>query len=497
MLEQVDPFPRRASWILIGAVFLTFLPSLFNGFVRDDALLLLHNPLVESLSLRSIRQIFTDFQHDFYMPFTFLSFTVERHIFGLNPLVYHTTNLALHAANAVLVFFILKHVCGRSPEAFLAAVIFALHPMRVESVAWVSERKDVLYAFFYLGSVWGYLKASEDKKHYRVVSVLFFIFSLLSKPMMAFTLPLTLVVLDLSLGAKVGQALKNKSIFIVLAGIALLVSLGYYQRTSKFSQAANLNGLADSTANLAHIADAAVFYIQKFLYPVRLSTAYPFPGEPGQLFRWHSWVSPMLVFSWVLTALTGSKKFTFFFFGTTFFLVVMIPPFYISTKGVLNDRFTYVASIGLSFLAAKTLFWIKDTRRIGENFWLAGVGFLIACLAIGTWNRCAVWKDDVSYWNDAVQYEPLYPQPYNGRAMAYLKSGNSNKAMEDLNEAIHLNPGFTLAYFSRGELYFNRSNYPEAISDLKTAVRLAPYFTPAKDLLIQAQLAEQGAKGVS
>jgi protein O-mannosyl-transferase len=217
--------------ILIVFVFVVFSPCLKAGFIDlDDDGHILNNAVLQDLSLSSIKQIFTQTPNGTYIPLTILSFALEKHFFGFNPFVFHLDNLSFYTAIVVLVLLLARRMGLSIEAAFLAALIFAIHPMRVESVVWVTERKDVLYAFFYLLALhqyWSYLKTLSI--NYYFATVLFGILSILAKPM-ALSLPLILLVFDWFYGRSFNRRVLMEKVpillyVIILAGIISFSSL--------------------------------------------------------------------------------------------------------------------------------------------------------------------------------------------------------------------------------------------------------------------------------
>src|SRR3989344_8562337 len=195
-MEKIKPWHLCAFLVLI--TFCIYLPSvLTNDFVHlDDALLITRNPAVQQISFWSLKEIFTTFDPELYVPLTLFTYQIEHAMFGLNPVVFHLTNLILHVANAVLVFWILFVLSQKRRIAFLGAMLFALHPIRTEAVVWAAARKDVLSAFFFLGSFLPFLLHRRDhvQKFYRWSIALFFL-GLLSK-VSILMMPILLFLLD-------------------------------------------------------------------------------------------------------------------------------------------------------------------------------------------------------------------------------------------------------------------------------------------------------------
>jgi len=273
--------------LLVFSVTLSFLPSIKNDFTNlDDGDYLVNNPLVKDLSLEGIGRIFNPLEHIYgtsfnpqlYVPMVTLSYALEYHFFNFNPQAYHSTNLILHLLNVLLVFWMIYLLCGNIYIAFITALIFGIHPLRVESVAWVTERKDVLYAFFYLWAVVCYLYFKRNSSIILLLGTyILFTFSLLSKPV-AVTLLFVLPLCDFYIDKKFTlRSLLNKiPIFIIAAVFALLSQIG-----TRYL-------LLDPDFNffdyLLIPIYSLVFYIIKIVAPLGLTCLYPYPLKSNGLF---------------------------------------------------------------------------------------------------------------------------------------------------------------------------------------------------------------------
>jgi tetratricopeptide (TPR) repeat protein len=455
----------RLFTVLAILTLLTFLPALRNGFVnRDDGLLLLENPLVLELSWRSLARIFMSVQQFFYyVPLVYVTIALQHHKNGCDPFVYHLTNLLLHTANVLLVFGILKSLVKDPWQAFIIALIFAVHPLRVESVAWVSERKDVLFSLFFLGSLWSYMRSGKS------VPIVLYAAALLSKPT-AVGLPLILIVYDRITGQTLKGSLRSKGWYFILAaasvGIGLLNSSGW----DAMRESVRFNGLRMTGFNPLHMTDALLFYVLKFYWPAALSPVYPFPGEPGALVHCPWFVSPLFLAAAAAAMWRARKKHPDLFFGAVFFLITMAPSLYFSLLGYVNDRYTYLPSIGLALITVRSL--LRVPQAAGHKAVYALLAVVCLGCAMRSWERCGVWKDSVSLWSDAIQYEPAYPFPYNGRGVSYMEISENEKALADFRRAIRLNPAFVMPYLNRAKLYEAMGRHEEAERDLKAAAAL-------------------------
>jgi hypothetical protein len=280
--------------LILIIVSLSFLPSLKCGLVNwDDDRYLSNTPAVQSLSLTTVKEASTSFFIGHYQPLTILSYALDYHFFKLNPYNYHLTNLILHLLNSLLVFYLIYLLSGNIIVSFITAILFGLHPLHVESVAWVSERKDVLYSFFFLLSCITYLYylTKEHKSRYYLLSLFFFLCSLLSKSI-AVTLPLVILLLDYYLKRKPGKIffLDKIPYFVLSIIFAIIAIFGVYLDNVVRSEP---HFSLFSTLSVASYA--IIFYLGKLFLPIKLSCLYPYHNFEYNLTYLYSIIAVVLL----------------------------------------------------------------------------------------------------------------------------------------------------------------------------------------------------------
>ena len=247
-----------------------FAPSVQNGFTNwDDDVYLTDNPAVRGFTLPNIRHIFTSSLSNVYVPLTALSFAVQHPFSGDEPAGYHVVNLLFHLANCVLAFLLLRMLTGQALASFLAALLFGIHPLRAESVCWITERKDVLYVFFYLiAGICYHVYRTRGKWPYYVLSIAVFLLSLLSKPT-AVTFPAVLILMDVFIYRRPAKALfPDKIPFLLLSAACVVVSVHFQDPSA---------GSGAGPATRVMLAGFAVlFYLSKLVMPAKLSAMYPY-----------------------------------------------------------------------------------------------------------------------------------------------------------------------------------------------------------------------------
>lgn len=423
----------QTGWIalIIGVTFLTYLPVLAAGFTNyDDGTHLLNNALVRSLHPDHLRAIFTTSVHATYIPLTVLSFAVEHHFFGFDPFVYHLDNLLLHMGVVLLVFFLARRLGASAAGAGVGALIFAVHPMHVESVAWVTERKDVLYAFFYLLSVVSYLRyLQEGRREGYYLSFLFALLSIFAKPM-AVSLPLVLLLTEWFVSGKVdARRLAEKIPHTIAVGVIGLITYLSHARAPMVPPA---EGVLIWVWSLA-------FYLGKFFFPVDLSPLYPAPepvGLQNPAYATSAAVVGVALLVWMRFRKNRWVNFAFLYF---FFSIFFLLRFDVGRDvNVVADRFMYLPSLGFCLLIGSTaalLFEKNKENRFRRPLIQAGTAALLLILAVAATRQVRIWDNSVVLWTHAMRYAPDNLMVYVNRADALITGGQVQNAAADYRAA--------------------------------------------------------------
>ena len=467
--------------LIFTITFVSFFPSLKNDFVNwDDDKYVTENPMIRDLSWKSIKAFFNSFFTGHYHPLTLLSYSIEFKFFKLNPFAYHTTNFILHLFNGLLVFWLFFMLTGGIPTSFVVALLFGIHPLHVESVAWISERKDVLYAFFFLGSMIGYLyyRKTQGMKYY-YLSLFLFLLSILSK-VMAVTLPVVLFLCDYFLNRKLDRnSFIEKIPFLIIAFVFGMIAI-FSPLAPKAP--AGFTAIIPKTLFFDYfliISNMLISCLSKLIIPIKLSCVYPFLKEIGRpwpyVFLYLSAIAGFLMVGMILRKST--KK---IIFGSLFFFLTILP---VLPLKIFADRFNYIPSIGVFYIAGEGLSWLYQSKigysRMVKAFLLIIFIGLIGTFSFLTWERCQVWKDSITLWDDALKNYPNILKANNNRGAAYIDKGLYDQAISDLNKAIEINPRFVKAYNNRGNAYVNKGLYDQALSDLNKAIEIEPRFAQA------------------
>jgi protein O-mannosyl-transferase len=477
-------------YALIACITITaFIPSLKNGFVnRDDPAYVTNNLDIRGFNHHTLAKIFSSVYINQYIPATMLSYMTDYGLFGLDPAAFHRTGLFLHCLNCLLVLALFYRLSGNYFIGAVTALLFAIHPMRVEAVAWTAERKEVLSAFFYFISLLCYLSfIKKGVKKYYLLCMLSLLLSLLSKTM-AVSQPFVLVLIDYLTGRAVNRkSLLEKLPFFALSAAFAVNAVLTLGRVISYDFFSNY-----SPAERALMpAWAMAQYLFKTVVPVNLCASYYLPDVPAK-----NLIIIMALCTALVAALAAivclSRRFSRkAVFGSLFFLVTLLPVLQIVNSGglvLIADRYTYVPMLGLYFIAAAGLAFVmreklKDSAPAKAAVY-AGLAAAVTALSWLTWQRCGVWNNSLTLWNDTIKKFPAAAQAYDGRASAFRDMGEYDRALADYNRALELKPDFAGGYFGRGYIYcgfLGRSD--EAVADLKRAVALAPDFPDAWNAL--------------
>ena len=476
--------------LLIFLIFLitliAFSPSIINGFVRwDDYEILVENNLVKDFSYKGIINIFSSFVLNTYVPFTLLTFMIEYYFFQLNPIIYHTTNIILHSIDAVLLFLLIYKLCGNIYTALLTSLLWALHPQRVESVAWVTERKDVLYTLFFFSSFIAYLNyAKFNNRKYYFLSIALFVLSILSKGM-AIILPFLLILTDFYLkrNVKVQKNIIEKLPFFIFAIISSVISFVAQKTFGNVAQAPSF-----SLVQRFFIASyVGVFYIYKLFLPINLSCIYPYPSYPHRLNPHLTlpdiyYIAPIILLVFIIILFVSLRKTRKVFWSGFFFLISIFPIMQflpVAGHAMAYDRYSLIASIGLIYLVSEGILYIKKYKSKYQDiirvFIIIGIPILIGSLSFMSYKRCFVWRNSLTLFGDAVKKTPNAPAAHYNLAMEYRSRGDFQKAFYYFTKAIEVDPEYSDAFNGRGITYIILNNdYEKAIDDFNQSVRFNP-----------------------
>lgn len=478
-----------ARYYLAGVLAITlivFLPAIQNLFITfDDTQYVVENQFITGFSALNIRTILSgDANHlGNYHPVTLLSYVVNYSFSALNPAPYHLTNILLHLLNTLLVFqlsLLLFTRIGSDHRLVLSAVtalLFGIHPLHVESVAWVSGRKDLLYTCFYLLSLISYLRYVDKKKISGYLpALLFFVLSLLSKGM-AVTLPLALIALDYLLK----RDLRDKKVILEKVPFLLLsLFFGIIAVVVQHAQGATDIVQCNFLERLVFSSFGFTQYLIKLAIPYKLCGYYPYPDYAAGHIPWYYFLCfiPVLVTGFLLVYYWFARSGRAILFGCCFFIIniMFVIQLFPVGSAVMADRYTYLSSFGLFFLFAWGMGLLMKRFNLSKTL-VFGIFILYAGLLSVTANqRCSVWKDSYSFWTDVMEKYPYFYPAINNLAVFKEKDGKPEEALELSNQSIRVNKFNPNAWFQRGSIEGKNGNYQQAIADFDTAIRYSPRY---------------------
>ena len=468
---------------IIAATFIAYLPAINNDFVRwDDDWYVENNHYIKTLEISNVKSIFTDFFKGQYSPVSTLVLASIYQIGKLNPVFYHSINILLHLLNTFLVFWFLRLLLEnifkrKSIEiALIATLLFAVNSMQVESVAWVSAIKVVLYTSFFLASLIAYLKYIFEKKaKFYVYSIIFFLLSFGAKEQ-AVTLSITIIAIDYFLNRKLlsGKLILEKIPFILLSIVLGVVTI-YSSRTGEFFEDKNTGKFFEQ---IVYASFAFTHYILKLILPLKLSAFYPYPKNTGglSLFTLSLYIIPVLavIFSfWLSLKRNKIVAFGIMFFIINIILVLQLLPL---RDFIMADRYIYIPSIGAFLIFAFYFVKFLDKKPKNRNFTISALIIYSVVLLSISFIRNDVWKDSITLFSDIVEKYPESSVGWNNRGLANSNIGNDKKAVSDYSEAIRINRTSVFAYNNRGISYSNLNHFNKAIADFNIALQLSPDF---------------------
>ena len=477
MHEQGGLFINKVSntkiiIFILCATALCLVPVLQNEFLAfDDPSYVTDNPLIQHLGLGNIKAFFTRQFVSTYQPLVMLSYAIEFKLFGLSGPGFHLFSLLVHLVNVALVFLLAQRLLKDRIAAVVTALLFGIHPLHVESVAWVASQKDVLYAGFFLASSLCYLRfVSDNNRKYYLLSMLLFTLSLLSKAQ-AVVLPVVFLLFDYLQGRKIdGKAIIEKVPFLVLSLIFGVVALTMQTKTGAVQDFAYF----PFYERAMFACYGFVCYLLQTLVPIKLSIFYPYPETLDKINSVFVYIAPIIVAALAVVVIRYRKirilMFAALFFCITIALVIQLIP--VGTA-VRADRYSYISLIGIFLLAGYWFAKLYEQRPARQKTltMLAGIYFII----IGglTFSRCAVFKDSMNVYNNALENYPSF-MIYNNRGVIFFNNKQYKEALADFQEVEKIKPAFPNIWYNSGYAYQQLGNMPKALSDYAEALKKDP-----------------------
>lgn len=524
------------SLLLILVTLIVFWQVLgHDSILYDDPEYVFENPHVQhGLTFDSVKWAFTATYAANWHPLTWLSHMLDYQLYGPDPAGHHATNLLFHVANVLLLFWVLSRMTGSAWRSGFVAALFAIHPLHVESVAWIAERKDVLSTFFWILTIWAYVRYDERRTFRRYLTVLLlFALGLMSKPMLV-SLPLVLLVLDfwpLSRFRLGWKLVWEKAPLAAMSVASSAITFIAQQR----GEAVRSFEAFPLTMRLGNAVVAYITYLVRTVFPRGLAVLYPHPQHALAL--WETIGAALILIGISVLVLRSARRHPYFAMGWSWYVITLIPVIGLVQVGVQStaDRYTYVPLIGIFIAMAwgvPDLFRVRRSklmeteanrtahkknnkrqphRVIGslENAPLVVSGCaVIPVLMICAYTQAGYWQDSITlfthaasvttgnyvvqtnlgqalardsrldqameHFSEALRINPRAVKAHTSIGLALLDKGRADEAIQHLSEAVKLNPGSADEHYNLGNAFAKKQQYNEAIEQYLIAIRIDP-----------------------
>jgi protein O-mannosyl-transferase len=519
--------------VIVAAVAIVFAPVARHGFVNfDDPQYVSENSFIsDGLTLRGISWAFTSGYAGNWHPLTWISHMLDVQLFGLHAGAHHVVNVGLHTASALLLFVLLYRMTGALGRSWFVAALFAVHPLHVESVAWIAERKDVLSTLFWMLTIWAYLHYCSTTglrppaSGLRYLSMmLLFALGLMAKPMLV-TLPVTLLLLDvwplqrisLATGTRSDamRLIREKVPLFALAIASSVVTFIVQQQAGAVKEVAVL----PIGRRVANALVGYVSYIGKTLWPTNLAAIYPYPES---IAGWQVAAAVGVIAAITALAVRVRSGHPYVLVGWLLYLVTLLPVIGLIQVGSqpIADRYTYVPLIGLFVIVAWGLPVLAAGRRGATTALTTAAIVLVAVCVVAARGQVQHWRSSVALWQhavsvttenyraqgnlghalaaegrldeaithytEAVRIRPGYAEAHNNLGLALTRQGRIDEAIPHYTEALRLLPDYFEAHSNLGAALAGTGRYADAINHFSIAVRLQPEQPQARQNLVRA-----------
>jgi Tfp pilus assembly protein PilF len=474
-----DATRRHGGWIavavLVAACAALYSPALNHEFTNwDDDRQVTGNADIRDLSPAGIRKMFTSYTVSLYQPLTSLSFAVEYRLAGLDPRVFHGICVLMHLVNVVLVYVFVRSLCGRRAVAVVCAGLFALHPLQVEAVAWVSSLSILLSSCFCLAATILYLAyARSGRLPYLAGVLVLFLLALLAKTSAA-ALPLVLLVIDLYLRrGPILRVLLEKVPLLALSAAFGCIAMAARGGASHVQDFATRYSLVQRASIVCY---SCLWYVGKLIVPARLSAFCPFPTKADGWLPLLFYAAPLLLAGmaigvWFSGGYRRLLAFAALFTLASLVLVIQIVPI---SELMVCDRYAYIPCLGLFFVAGTLVAGVSSRGLPFKAAAVTCVAVVLVVLAGLTSQRIGVWRDSLTLWNDVINQNDSIWAAYLNRGLAESQAGDYRSAIADFDATLRLNPRSEMALNNRAGCYTYLRDWPSALRDFDSAIQLKP-----------------------
>ncbi|MEK6775303.1 MAG: tetratricopeptide repeat protein [bacterium] len=465
----------RYTLIAAFLISLVYLQSLRYPFLQtwDDPEYVTLNENIRSLDMPHIRRIFTSFSMGNYAPVQILSYAVDYRLFGAGHFGFRVTNLFLHFLNSILVFLLIRKINKIEWIAAVGGLLFAIHPVQVESVAWVSQRKNLLSAFFLLLSFIFYIGSSEERNLRKYwASVVLFSIGLLAK-VSIIIFPFYILACDIFV---LGKRIRFKQSARYIPFVLLSVSAGLITLQAQSIGGVRAQYYGNSVLESVFVTPMLwLAYIRQILFPFNLSALYDEKVIASFSLAKAAFLAVLFVMLLFLIYWWTRKKQKIALFWLAWFIVGLLPvSHFIPMVTIMNDRYLYFPAIGIFVLMGMCFRILVQMShpKIVKGFSAALLIGAVTVLCMVSAQRVHVWAGDFELWSDAVSRFPNQAKAGNGLGAYYMSIGENQKAIAEFKKALEINPDLYLARLNLGASYLNISNARSAVDELKKAIHI-------------------------
>lgn len=490
LIESI-PYTERNFWILVGIIavcaFIAFLPGFQNGYVWDDMFYIVNNEDLRQVSFKNFKTLVSDYYLGNWHPLTMVTYYIEYSLVKDTAWVYHFNNTVIHIINSILVFKVVEKLSKNFLIGAITSVLFAIHPLHVESVIWAAERKDVLYTLFLLLSFWQYLKyvavsvPTDDhvvtnwKNKYLWYALGLFILSCLSKGM-AVILPVVFLITDYFLLNR-KQIIKigiEKAPFLVVSLITGIISI-----KAQSDAGANATKVISDAYSLSErffmINYGVLYYWIKMVLPTNLIAFYPYPQKPAGTIPsiYYSAFAGVLALA-ILLFWTGRKN-KLVWWGGLYFLIVIFPVSQVLPVGsaLMADRYFYVSSIGPLVILA--VFINRLYQKTATKKLMLGIGLvLLLSLTFLSFNQSMKWKDTLTLFTPIYEKHPNDPMVTSNMGWYWFGKKDNEKAKFYFEETHKTTFKTADVHTALGQIYFDEKKYDLTVDNFEAALKIKP-----------------------
>jgi len=506
----IDIFRTRQRELIICILLFTAVLGVYgqaanHDFISlDDELHIINNPHVRAgITIQGIKWALTTFYAGNWQPLTWISHMLDCQLYALNPMGHHWTSLQLHLANTLLLFILLQQMTGAFWRSTFVAALFALHPLHVESVAWVAERKDVLSTFFCMLTIMVYYRYVVQKHlFYYLLALLLFAMGLMAKPMLV-TLPFVLLLIDFWPLERMGLICNSTSLpegmprfdfgtfwdrihekipFFLLIVPSIIIT---------FLAQRNIGAVESLTSlplkfRVANAFVSYVKYITKAIWPDQLVVFYPHPGNT--LPMWQGVMAGLLIIAVTYIAVRLLRKYPYLATGWFWFLGTLVPVIGLLQVGgqAMADRYTYLPLIGIYIIITWGVSDLASQWRFREIFLPMSAGAVLLLLSMVTWIQVGHWQNSMKLFRHALGVTHNNWLAHNSLGVALFRAGKLDEALGHFNKTLNNKPEDVMTYNNLGSVLAQKGELDEAIFYFRKAVAIKPDYVKALDNLGKA-----------